>query len=187
LRANGFVYRELQDSWIREFRQAPRSTVFAAMPGLRRLTGAFEVAGDVKIRPIDLFVTKGYRQAGVVLVGDGFSSSCPAAGTGVSKVLVDVARLCKEHIPNWLMTPGMAADKIDTYYDDPVRRTNEAACLAQAHYVRAIAVDDSLAWQAGRWIKFLGQLGLGTLLARRAGLPHPVPNRLELSDRSIGR
>ena len=61
------------------------------------------------------------RQAGVVLVGDAFATSCPAAGTGTGKVFTDVERLCNVHIPRWLATPGMGADKIAAFYDDPVK------------------------------------------------------------------
>ena len=79
----------------------------ALWPGLRKLMGDFTVPSFVQIRPVDLYVTQGYRQNGVVLVGDAFSTSCPAAGTGARKVLVDVERLCNVHIPHWLATPGM--------------------------------------------------------------------------------
>ena len=84
-----------------------------------RLHGA---RASSKIRPVDLYVTKGYRQNGVVLVGDAFSSSCPAAGTGARKALVDVERLCNVHIPQWLATPGMRDSKIASFYADPVKR-----------------------------------------------------------------
>ena len=84
--------------------------------------GDFTVPGFVKIRPVDLYVTKGYRQDGIVLVGDAFATSCPAAGTGARKVLVDVERLCNVHIPRWLATPGMGEAKIAAFYDDPVKQ-----------------------------------------------------------------
>ena len=86
MRANLFAYRDLHDPWLKQFRDAPQETLFAMWPGLRRLMGDFTVPGFVQIRPVDLYVTKGYRQNGVVLVGDAFASSCPAAGTGARKV-----------------------------------------------------------------------------------------------------
>jgi 2-polyprenyl-6-methoxyphenol hydroxylase-like FAD-dependent oxidoreductase len=81
------------------------------MPRLRALIGDVEIDG-VKIRPVDLYVSKGYRQPGIVLVGDAFGTSCPAAGTGCNKVFTDVVRLCKTHIPRWMATAGMESDKI---------------------------------------------------------------------------
>ena len=92
--------------------------------------GDFTVPSFVQIRPVDLYVTKGYRQDGVVLVGDAFSSSCPAAGTGARKVLVDVERLCNVHIPRWLATPGMGEAKIAAFYDDPVKQACDALSSA---------------------------------------------------------
>ena len=63
----------------------------------------------------------GYRQAGVVLVGDAFAHTCPVTGTGTDKVFTDVAQLCNVHIPAWLATEGMGVDKIAAFYDDPVK------------------------------------------------------------------
>ena len=96
------------------------------------MMGDFTVTGFVQIRPVDLYVTKGYRQDGVVLVGDAFSTSCPAAGTGARKVLVDVERLCNVHVPRWLATPGMGEAKISAFYDDPVKRACDALCETKA-------------------------------------------------------
>jgi 2-polyprenyl-6-methoxyphenol hydroxylase-like FAD-dependent oxidoreductase len=78
---------------------SPETTLDEAMPNLRRVTGDFEVEGPVKIRPADLYITGGHLQPGVVLVGDAFATSCPAAGTGSGKVFTDVERLCNVDIP----------------------------------------------------------------------------------------
>jgi 2-polyprenyl-6-methoxyphenol hydroxylase-like FAD-dependent oxidoreductase len=164
-RANLFVYREPRDPWLKRLREAPRETLFAAMPGLRKLMGEFAVTGDINIRPIDLYAVKGHRRPGVVLVGDAFATSCPAPGTGVSKVFTDVERLCNVHVPRWLATPGMGADKIAAFYDDPVKRACDADSTARAFYVRSLATDAGILWQARRWGKFIGQSGVGA--ARR--------------------
>jgi hypothetical protein len=110
MRANLFVYREVDDPWLREFRRTPRETLNAALPRLQKITGEFDVAGDVKIRPADLYVSSGHRQAGIVLVGDAFETTCPVTGT--DKVFTEVERLCNVHIPAWLSTDGMGAEKI---------------------------------------------------------------------------
>src|SRR5262249_46157935 len=86
--AHPFVYRDPKDPWLRDMRQAGSQALFALMPGLRKLTGEVEIR-DVKVRPVDLCVSTGYRQAGIVLVGDAFATSCPAAGTGCNKVFTD--------------------------------------------------------------------------------------------------
>jgi 2-polyprenyl-6-methoxyphenol hydroxylase-like FAD-dependent oxidoreductase len=176
MRANFFCYRDMQDPWLRELRQAPQEVLFAAMPGLRRLTGDFDVPDFVKIRPVDLYVTTGYRQAGIVLVGDAFATSCPAAGTGCNKVFTDVERLCNVHIPQWLATPGMGADKIAAFYDDPVKLACDAASTAKAYWLRSLSIDAGLSWQARRWGRFLGQLGIGALRETRERLANKSMN-----------
>jgi 2-polyprenyl-6-methoxyphenol hydroxylase-like FAD-dependent oxidoreductase len=163
MRANLFVYRDMQDPWLQAIRAAPQETLFALWPGLRKIMGDFTVDGPVKIRPVDLYVSHGHRQGGVVLVGDAFSTSCPAAGTGARKVLNDVERLCNVHIPQWLATPGMAAAKIGAFYDDPVKQECDAFAFAKANSLRAFSTDDTLAWRARRWAKFVLQSAIGTL------------------------
>jgi 2-polyprenyl-6-methoxyphenol hydroxylase-like FAD-dependent oxidoreductase len=174
MRANLFVYREMQDPWLKAMRDRPQETLYAMWPGLRAIMGEFEVSGPVQIRPVDLYVTQGHRQAGVVLVGDAFSTSCPAAGTGARKVLFDVERLCNVHIPRWLATPGMGADKIAAFYDDPVKQASDAFARDKAFRLRAVSLSDEPAWVARRWIKFLLQSGVG-LLRRVLGRPPAVP------------
>jgi 2-polyprenyl-6-methoxyphenol hydroxylase-like FAD-dependent oxidoreductase len=163
MRVNLFVYRDLHDPWLKQFREAPQETLFALWPGLHRLIGNFTVPGPVHIRPVDLYVTKGYRQDGVVLVGDAFATSCPAAGTGARKVLVDVERLCNVHIPRWLATPGMGETKIAAYYDDPVKRACDALSTRKAFTLRSYSIDPALKWQALRFAKFTAHWARGLL------------------------
>jgi len=163
MRANLFVYRDMQDPWLREMRSAPQETLFALWPGLRKIMGDFTVDGPVQIRPIDLYVTEGHRQGGVVLVGDAFSTSCPAAGTGARKVLNDVERLCNVHVPQWLATPGMDAAKIGAFYDDPVKQAGDAFAREKAYSLKAFSTSNAPAWRARRFAKFLIQYAVGAL------------------------
>jgi 2-polyprenyl-6-methoxyphenol hydroxylase-like FAD-dependent oxidoreductase len=176
MRANLMVYRQMDDPWLRAFRAAPEKTMREMMPNLQRMMGDFEVAGPIKIRPADLYVTEGHRQAGIVLVGDAFATSCPAAGTGTDKVFTDVERLCNVHIPRWLASDGMGADKIAAFYDDPVKMECDAWSTAKAYHLRALTLDDGLSWRAQRWARFLLRLAQGTLrsLRKRMGGAAPV-------------
>jgi 2-polyprenyl-6-methoxyphenol hydroxylase-like FAD-dependent oxidoreductase len=167
-RANFFVYRDMNDPWLRQMRQLPVETMCALMPGLKRLTGDFEVTGFVKIRPVDLCVSAGYRQPGVVLVGDAFCTSCPAAGTGANKVFTDVERLCNAHVPGWLSTPGMGVEKIAAYYDDPVKQACDSHSTAKAYYLRSLSIDRALPWRARRLGRFLVRRGLNVVARARA-------------------
>jgi 2-polyprenyl-6-methoxyphenol hydroxylase-like FAD-dependent oxidoreductase len=142
MRANLFAYREVDDPWLREMRQKPVETMNAALPRLRRITGEYSAcAGDVKIRPADLYVSTGYRQPGVVLVGDAFATTCPVTGTGTDKVFTDVAQLCNVHIPAWLATEGMGEDKIASFYDDPVKQACDAWSMAKAFSFRKVTIE----------------------------------------------
>jgi 2-polyprenyl-6-methoxyphenol hydroxylase-like FAD-dependent oxidoreductase len=161
MRANLMVYRDMTDPWLHGFRQAPEQAMCAVMPGLRRMMGEFEVRGPIRIRPADLCVTENYLQPGIVLVGDAFSTSCPAAGTGTTKVFTDVKRLCNVYIPQWLSTDGMDAEKIAGFYNDPEKTACEARSLAKAYHLRSLSIDNGVSWRARRWARFLLRLSEG--------------------------
>ena len=176
MRANLMVYREMTDPWLSRFRQAPEETMRAMMPGLQRMMGEFKVRGPIKIRPADLYTTEGHVQPGIVLVGDAFSTSCPAAGTGTTKVLTDVERLCNSYIPRWLSTEGMGAQKIAGFYNDPEKTACEARSLAKAHHLRSLSIENGLRWRAERWARFVVRLSQGmsrSIRERRASRSIP--------------
>jgi 2-polyprenyl-6-methoxyphenol hydroxylase-like FAD-dependent oxidoreductase len=170
MRANLFVYREVDDPWLREMRKKPVETMDAALPRLSRITGEYGVAGDVKIRPADIYVSTGYRQPGVVLIGDAFAATCPVTGTGTDKVFTDVAQLCNVHIPAWLATEGMDADKIASFYDDPVKQACDAWSMAKGFSFRKVTIETGLYWRAQRWARFLAWFGEGCLRRMRNGI-----------------
>jgi 2-polyprenyl-6-methoxyphenol hydroxylase-like FAD-dependent oxidoreductase len=187
MRANLFGYRDMRDPWLRELRQAPQQTLVAAMPGLRKLMGDFEVTDRMQIRPVDLYATQGHRQPGVVLLGDAFATSCPAAGTGARKALNDAERLCNIHVPHWLATSGMGTDKISAFYDDPVKQACDEHSLAKAYELRSLTIDRGLNWVARRWVKFGGQLARGSLRQARSRLAVRSPQRQTAAAASAGR
>lgn len=157
MRANLFVYRSLDDPWLREFRASPDATLNAVLPRLARLTGPARVTGAVKARPVDLYTTRGYRQPGVVLLGDAFGTACPAAGTGAYKAMVDTERLCHGYASAWLATPGMGIEKVNAFYDDAAKRRSDRNSLALAWSAKAMAVDERLSW----WIMRLATVPFG--------------------------
>lgn len=183
MRANLFVYRDLNDSWLRELRRHPRDVLFAALPRLHALTGDVEI-GEIKIRPVDLYVSRRYRRAGIVLVGDAFATSCPAAGTGCNKVFTDVERLCGVHIPRWLATPGMETHKIAAFYDDPVKRACDKFSADKAFYLRSFSTDTAVAWRARRVGKFVAHWAKGGLRRASERLSMMRPRRRSALARS---
>jgi 2-polyprenyl-6-methoxyphenol hydroxylase-like FAD-dependent oxidoreductase len=179
MRANLCLYRDMRDPWLKRMRDAPKETLLAALPGLRKFTGDFKVTGFVKIRPADLCVTKGHLQPGVVLVGDAFATSCPAAGTGTGKVFTDVERLCNVYVPTWLATAGMAEDKIAAFYTDPVKKASDAHSHNKAFGLRSLSTDPGLPWKARRWARFAVRLSIGSLRSMRERVVprgHGVPS-----------
>ncbi|MES2999254.1 MAG: NAD(P)/FAD-dependent oxidoreductase [Pseudomonadota bacterium] len=161
-RANLMVYRDPRDPWLREMRERPVPAMLSVMPRLGNLIGSAQVAGPVLVRPADLYRTHGYQQPGIVLIGDAFATSCPAAGTGCGKVLTDVERLCNVHVPRWMATAGMAVEKINDFYADPVKVACDRHSFEWAHELRSITIDEGLPWRAKRWTRFLGRMAIGT-------------------------
>lgn len=169
MRANLMVYRDMDDPWFSAFRKAPEAAMCEIMPRLERLIRKFRVSGTIRIRPADLSVSDNHLQPGVVLAGDAFSTSCPAAGTGATKVLNDVQLLCNTYIPRWLASEGMDADKIAAFYADPEKVACEQDCLAKAFHLRSLSLDDGIAWRVRRWMRFAVRLsdGIARSIRRR--------------------
>ena len=155
LRANLFTFLDHQDPWIRELRRAPAATLDAAMPSLRTFLGAYEIIDRVENWTMDLSVAENVEQDGVVLIGDAFQTSCPAAGTGVTRLLTDIDRLCTVYIPRWFETEGMGADKIAQFYRDPVKQAVDADAMRLAHYRRSLTIDPSIQWNLRRRQHFM--------------------------------
>ncbi|MBN9306538.1 MAG: monooxygenase [Devosia sp. 67-54] len=154
IRANLFVFLDHRDAWIKALRADPLAALDDRLPGLRHRLDDVELEGRVQNWIMDLAVARNVRQPGVVLIGDAYQTSCPAAGTGVSRLLTDVERLAA-HVPAWLATPGMDAARIAAFYDDPVKAAMDAHALGLAGYRRAFTVDTRLSWRARRQAQFL--------------------------------
>lgn len=187
MRANLMVYRDMTDPWLPAFRKAPEQMMCEMMPRLKRLIGEFRVNGAVKVRPADLCINDNYLQPGIVLAGDAFSTSCPAAGTGTTKVFNDVQLLCNRYIPRWLASEGMDADKIAAFYEDPEKIACEAECLAKAYHLRSLSTDNALAWRAQRWARFAVRLSDGISRAIRKQITKEAPPRQPATYPNRGR
>jgi 2-polyprenyl-6-methoxyphenol hydroxylase-like FAD-dependent oxidoreductase len=182
-RANLFAYRGLRDAWTQSFRTAPRATLLTVMPGLERVLGDFRINGKIQVRMNDLTVVDACRRDGVVLVGDAFQTSCPAAGTGIGRLLTDVERLCTVHAPGWLATPGMGADKIGAFYDDPVKQASDARALHDAEYRRSVSTELGMRWELHRQQFFLRRRIVGLVSKGRTAWRSALALRVGLGDR----
>jgi 2-polyprenyl-6-methoxyphenol hydroxylase-like FAD-dependent oxidoreductase len=150
MRANVMTYRAMDDPWLKEMRNDPQDALLSLMPQLGQFIGGAEVVGAVQVRPSDLYVTRAVEQPGVVLVGDAFATSCPAAGTGCGKVFTDVERLCNIHVPKWMATDGMGTEKIAQFYADPVKVAWDRHSAEKAVHMRSVATDAGFRWSVGR-------------------------------------
>jgi hypothetical protein len=95
-----------------------------------------------------------------VLIGDSFGTACPASGSGLDKVFSDVARL-SDHAPGWFATPGMGAEKISAFYDDPQKIAVNADSLARSRTLREMSTQAALPWRLRRDLRFYAQSARG--------------------------
>jgi 2-polyprenyl-6-methoxyphenol hydroxylase-like FAD-dependent oxidoreductase len=163
MRANLFVYWGMDDARLRTFRHHPKEALLDLIPTLSRFTGPFVIEGQVSIRPVDLVRVGAPQRPGIVLIGDAYSTSCPAAGTGANKVLTDVQRLCSTYIPSWLNKEQIEAKDVATFYADPVKVQCEKESLQKAFWLRKVSTGTSLGWRCWRGARFVAQSGLGRL------------------------
>lgn len=150
MRANLFVYRQAGEPWTKAFRKEPQKMLLELMPEIAEQCRNFKVNGPVEVRPVDMVRTEGHRRDGVVFVGDAFCITCPTPGVGIARVMTDVDRLCSVHIPRWFETPGMAADKICAFYDDPVKVAADETGIRASHYAKALTIGTGLEWRVRR-------------------------------------
>jgi 2-polyprenyl-6-methoxyphenol hydroxylase-like FAD-dependent oxidoreductase len=160
-RANLFVYRSMEDAWLREFRKAPGPMLQTLMPELECMIGAYAIEPRIQIRPVDIFVSKGHVQPGLVLIGDAYATTCPAAGNGARKAITDAERLCNVYIPQWLATPGMGVGKISEFYSDPVKVACDRFSFDKAFALRSYSIDTSLPWRVRRLVRFVLHVAVG--------------------------
>lgn len=159
MRVNMFSYREPKDPWVRELVIDAFGRLDRSIPRMRRVSGAWRATSKVENVPIDLYTTERPSLDGVVLIGDAFQSVCPATGTGVSKVLTDVHRLCMNHLPKWFATSGMSRDKIASFYMDPVKIECDRNSLTIAEHRRNFSTAPGFRWWIHRRKSYL-QLAL---------------------------
>ncbi|TPJ23636.1 NAD(P)/FAD-dependent oxidoreductase [Mesorhizobium sp. B2-7-2] len=150
MRGNMFVYRTVAEEWTRAFRENPQKMLCQLMPEIARQCGNFAVAGPVEVRQVSLTTTRQHRRAGVVTIGDAFWTTCPTPGIGINRVVTDVDRLASTYIPQWLSTPGMDANKICAFYDDPVKVATDKASMRSSIYAKRITIETGLEWRLRR-------------------------------------
>lgn len=174
MRANLFLYRAPNDPWCMRFRREPDAALRDLLPQLASEFGPIGVQGTVQLRPTDIATVRHHRRDGMVLIGDAFFTTCPVTGTGIDKALNDVDRL-QQLVPGWLATPGMAADKICQFYDDPVKQQVDADSLSLALRERAVRVDTTVSGRMLRLRRNVLRRGAYRVRSVLESLSHPQP------------
>lgn len=164
-RANLFGYWDKDDDFLSLLKQSREKALNGLMPKLGKVIDNYAIDGRIHIRPIDLVQNHTQNTDGVVFVGDAFSTSCPGAGTGAGKALIDVERLCRHHIPAWLKGRDYSAETLSSFYNDPVKVECDKDNFDSAWFLRSISMEKGLTWDAHRWGRFLYHLGKGKLEA----------------------
>ena len=150
MRVNLFTYRDYKAPWTKAFLSDPDPGLHQLLPQLSAVLGPYRALKPAVARPIDLYVADSYKKDGVVLIGDAFQASCPATGMGMVRLLTDIERLSVIHAPRWLASPGMGANKLSAFYDDPVKRACDAKALHDAEYRRAVSTEPGIRWSIHR-------------------------------------
>lgn len=148
LRGNLFVYRDPLDPWVRQFRRAPLETLLEALPVLRDDLGEFSVE-HVQCRASDVAVVRDHQRDGVVYIGDAYQTPCPAAGTGIGRLAVDVERLAF-HVTRWFAANDLSVSSLQSYYNDPVKCRSDRKALKSAQFRRSVSMDPALRWAVHR-------------------------------------
>ena len=164
VRVNIFSYRDADDPWIRELRADPIGVLTQTLPETRASLTGREVARDLEVRGTDLYAVSGHVRDGLVLLGDAFQASCPSSGTGVTRILSDVARLTQAHIPAWFATPGIDAGKIGEFYADPIKLAVDSDSMRRSIRGRKATLGTTPYWRARRAVAGLKR----SIMAARA-------------------
>jgi 2-polyprenyl-6-methoxyphenol hydroxylase-like FAD-dependent oxidoreductase len=146
LRANLFAYGD--PARLRE-PVASSERLHQLLPKLHAAIGRLEVTGRPCLRINSLSVSA-IRRPGVVAIGDAYQTPCPAAGTGIGRLLADVEALCR-HAPQWLRQGGAASEtEIASYHRDGQRVAANAKAVHDAQYLRARRTGRSIGWRLHR-------------------------------------
>ena len=151
MRVNLFLYDDPKSERVRAFRLSPLAELFRVLPALRAKLMLAQVEGPVEMRVTDLYEVEAAHLDGVVLIGDARRTSCPASGTGISRILDDVRGL-GEAAPRWLADDGMGRDKLAAFYADPAVTSSDADRHRRSVNGRMLATRTEWPWRARRWL-----------------------------------
>jgi 2-polyprenyl-6-methoxyphenol hydroxylase-like FAD-dependent oxidoreductase len=170
VRMNLFLYDAPTSERVARFRNDPLGELIGALPSLAdKLQGARPI-GSVEMRVTDLYAVDRPARDGVVLVGDARRTSCPASGTGVTRILHDAKLLTATHLPAWFAANTFHAERIDAFYAEPALTALDQNAHQRSLNGRSAATSRSTYWRLRR----LAQTVRGRLERGEAPAP-PLP------------
>lgn len=168
MRINMFGFHDVKSTWVHELVDNPQGKLVRIFPKLAKLIGDFRVVSKVEVMPVRPSVANGFRRAGFVLAGDAFSTVPPSTGKGVYKLMHDVEVLA-DLVPGWLKTPGMGAQKTNTYYDHPQKREADDHVRMKTLYQHWAATSPTVRAQVHR-MRFFADAYIKDLIGYTADL-----------------
>jgi 2-polyprenyl-6-methoxyphenol hydroxylase-like FAD-dependent oxidoreductase len=146
IRANLFVYGDTAQ-FVAPLQRA--DGLHRLLPNLCSAMGEIRITSKVLTRSNHLWVSR-IAKPGIVAIGDAYQTPCPAAGTGIIRLLFDVQALAY-YVPRWLRAGDVSVGRIQEFYEDGARAAADAKALHDARYRRAVRTEASLRWQIHRW------------------------------------
>jgi 2-polyprenyl-6-methoxyphenol hydroxylase-like FAD-dependent oxidoreductase len=150
VRMNLFLYDAPTSERVARFRQDPIGELVRTLPSLaEKLAGARPI-GTVQLRVTDLYAVEQPARDGVVLIGDARRTSCPASGTGVTRILHDAKLLNATHLPAWFAADAFDAARIGAFYAEPELTALDQNAHQRSLNGRRAATSRSIYWRLRR-------------------------------------
>jgi len=173
VRMNLFLYDAPSSDRVARFRSDPLNALVGALPSLAdKLDGARPI-GPIQVRVTDLYAVERPARDGVVLIGDARRTSCPASGTGVTRVLHDAKLLSATYLPAWFAADRFNADRIGAFYAEPELTALDRNAHQRSLNGRRAATSRSPYWRLRRLVHGLR----GRHARAKPPAPPPLPTQ----------
>ena len=139
IRGNLFTYQAPASTFSRDMRRDGGKFLGYLFGGLAERIGDYTLTTVVAASATGLWTAGPGNLPGYVVIGDACQSVCPATGTGLSKVLTDVAVL-RSCVARWFATAGMPRAKTTEYFLDPRKLASDLRSLESAAHLKRTAL-----------------------------------------------
>jgi 2-polyprenyl-6-methoxyphenol hydroxylase-like FAD-dependent oxidoreductase len=170
VRMNLFLYDAPTSERVARFRHDPLGELARTLPSLADKLESVRPIGPLQLRVTDLYAVESPARDGVVLIGDARRTSCPASGTGVTRVLHDAKLLNATHLPAWFEAGRFDAARIGAFYTEPELTALDRNAHQRSLNGRQAATSRSVYWRVRR----LAQNVRGRFMGAKAPTP-PLP------------